>query len=695
MIDAGAFLTKTVGAGSGTVLAVADARYFFDGFGMTDENSQPVLGDLIQLDGDTKTAQVVAINYATNTLTLDQALTWTDGKGVALRYSGSRPDVGAYEYTSGANQQPVASFTVSFRADQPMTADFDASGSSDPDGQIVRYDWDFGDGQTLANAPAKVAHIFAATGQYTVKLTVTDNGTPGLTDTATVPVTVGIPVLEVSPTALDFGPTGVSLTFTVRNLGTGTLIYTITRPPADSWLTVVPATGTCTTEVDAITVTVNRTGLALGRHTSTITVNGGTGGTQTVSVTVGYTAVTQQTLLEVGGPWRYQKGNFTPTDLWYNTWATPEFDDTAWPAGAMPIGYSTDNDVAYATPLADMFNGYLAFYVRGTFEIPDPEAVVCLELEAGYDDGFVAYINGTEVVRQNMGPLGSLVRINTEASGSHEETQTPTERFPIPLKPGLLRHGRNVLAIEVHNIGIGNSDAGIVARLNATVASQPLRVVGVTLNQRPGRGASAIEPSGIGVRTIEVVFNKPATFDASAIYLETVRFDAGREVITGILVPVRVTGSNTNVMTLTFDNASVMDTWVKVTLFGNGTLRDGDGQALDGEPLRGTAGPGYIASAALDLPSGDGTPGGDAVFYVGSLRGDLTGDGEVTPEDIAAFFQKYSAGDPDADFRGVGFGDDLPDGRITPSDIDGFLSIYEMAVASGAGIDPLPGVLYP
>ena len=98
MIDAGAFLTKTVGAGSGVTLPVADARYFFDGFGMTDENGQPVLGDLIQLDGSTTTARVVAIDYANNTLTLDQALTWTDGQGVAVRYSGSRPDVGAYEY---------------------------------------------------------------------------------------------------------------------------------------------------------------------------------------------------------------------------------------------------------------------------------------------------------------------------------------------------------------------------------------------------------------------------------------------------------------------------------------------------------------------------------------------------------------------------------------------------------------------
>jgi hypothetical protein len=231
--------------------------------------------------------------------------------------------------------------------------------------------------------------------------------------------------------------------------------------------------------------------------------------------------------------------------------------------------------------------------------------------------------------------------------------------------------------------------------MNAPVASQPLRVVGVTLNQRPERGVSAIEPSGIGVRTIEVVFNKPAMFDAAAIHLETVRFDAGREVVTGILVPVRLTGSNTNVMALTFDNATVVDTWVKVTVMGDG-LRDSERQALDGEPRQDGSGRPYIYSSTADLPSGDGVPGGDAVFYVGSLRGDFSGegggapDGRVNEADIDAFWTRYGAGSKDADFRGQGFTASNPDGLVTPSDIDGFLTAYNMAVAEGRPLDPLP-----
>ncbi|MCX6880611.1 MAG: right-handed parallel beta-helix repeat-containing protein [Verrucomicrobia bacterium] len=101
MIDAGTFLTKTSGSGSGTSMAVEDASYFHDGFGIEGET-----GDLIQLEGGMKTARVMHIDYANNTLTLDQPLAWTSGKGVSLAYSGKAPDIGAYESDSPARPSP-------------------------------------------------------------------------------------------------------------------------------------------------------------------------------------------------------------------------------------------------------------------------------------------------------------------------------------------------------------------------------------------------------------------------------------------------------------------------------------------------------------------------------------------------------------------------------------------------------------
>ncbi|MCW4017060.1 MAG: PKD domain-containing protein, partial [Candidatus Bathyarchaeota archaeon] len=77
------------------------------------------------------------------------------------------------------NNKPLAAFTHSPEpayATEAVT--FDASGSSDSDGQIVGYSWNFGDGTTGTGKTA--THVYSDIDSYTVKLTVTDN--EGATD---------------------------------------------------------------------------------------------------------------------------------------------------------------------------------------------------------------------------------------------------------------------------------------------------------------------------------------------------------------------------------------------------------------------------------------------------------------------------------------------------------------------------------
>lgn len=78
------------------------------------------------------------------------------------------------------NQPPRASFTVSPAQTTPgSTVSFDATASADTDGgSVARYDWDFGDGTTLANGGPTPTHVFPKEpkeGAYTVTLTTTDN----------------------------------------------------------------------------------------------------------------------------------------------------------------------------------------------------------------------------------------------------------------------------------------------------------------------------------------------------------------------------------------------------------------------------------------------------------------------------------------------------------------------------------------
>jgi len=85
------------------------------------------------------------------------------------------------------NLPPVAEFRLSAETVavfQPV--EFDASSSSDPDGEIVEFLWDFGDGNTAQGVV--VSHVYTAPGEYTVTLTVRDD--QGATATAREKITV-------------------------------------------------------------------------------------------------------------------------------------------------------------------------------------------------------------------------------------------------------------------------------------------------------------------------------------------------------------------------------------------------------------------------------------------------------------------------------------------------------------------------
>ena len=107
---------------------------------------------------------------------------------VAIYPSVLSPATLAAHYTLGksgtVNKPPVAAFTAT-PAD--LVVAFDGTASTDPDGTVASYSWDFGDGP-VAGTGATTSHTYAAAGAYQVKLTVTDNG--GATNSLTKTVTV-------------------------------------------------------------------------------------------------------------------------------------------------------------------------------------------------------------------------------------------------------------------------------------------------------------------------------------------------------------------------------------------------------------------------------------------------------------------------------------------------------------------------
>ena len=103
MINAGAWLTTITSSTASGVssFVVADSRYFYDGWGTPGE-----VGDTIK----TKNGQITkiqSIDYDTNTITVNPAINIIKNEGIALNYSGSAPDIGAYEYNGVSPQGTV------------------------------------------------------------------------------------------------------------------------------------------------------------------------------------------------------------------------------------------------------------------------------------------------------------------------------------------------------------------------------------------------------------------------------------------------------------------------------------------------------------------------------------------------------------------------------------------------------------
>ncbi|MEM8486623.1 MAG: FG-GAP-like repeat-containing protein [Bacteroidota bacterium] len=128
-------------------------------------------------DGNTSTGQNPDITYAASG-TYTVSLTVTDDLGAT---GSSSQDV----TVSDGNAVPTASFTS---AENDLEVTF-TDGSTDSDGTIASWSWDFGDGNTSTDQ--NPVHTYAAYGTYTVALTVTDDG--GATGSASASVTLTDP----------------------------------------------------------------------------------------------------------------------------------------------------------------------------------------------------------------------------------------------------------------------------------------------------------------------------------------------------------------------------------------------------------------------------------------------------------------------------------------------------------------------
>ena len=198
----------------------------------------------------------------------DQASPANSGKATKTIQLQDRIPASIFTFTSG----PILTSS-------PVS--FDGTSSYDPDGTIVGYAWDFGDGSTGSGATP--THSYSIAGTYSVKLNVTDNSGSTQVSTQTVTITDRPPILTLtqSSTTATSGqaivitisasdPDGTIATTTV-NWGDG-ISDTISGPPTTDSHTYSLATGTpSATYTIAVTVHDN-SGSTVSATSNPITV---------------------------------------------------------------------------------------------------------------------------------------------------------------------------------------------------------------------------------------------------------------------------------------------------------------------------------------------------------------------------------------------------------------------------------------
>ncbi|UCH74879.1 MAG: PKD domain-containing protein [Rhodospirillales bacterium] len=221
--------TPPVADANGPYSGTVDVPVAFDGSASNDPDGTIVSYDWVFGDGGTGTGVNPTYTYAASGV-FSVTLTVTDDGGL------TGTDTTTATIVEPTNLPPVADPNGPYSGTVGVPVAFDGSGSTDPDGTIVSYDWDYGDGTVVLDAGPTPSHAYAAPGLYGVVLTVTDD--LGATDTAsttadiTEPGVLDLDIAQFSVTKRVSAsrPKPIGIKLVVKNNGTveGSATATIT-----------------------------------------------------------------------------------------------------------------------------------------------------------------------------------------------------------------------------------------------------------------------------------------------------------------------------------------------------------------------------------------------------------------------------------------------------------------------------------
>jgi hypothetical protein len=204
----------------------------------------------------------------------------------------------------------------------------------------------------------------------------------------------------------------------------------------------------------------------VGTYVLRLTANDGeTGAYDELAVTVTRTATqSAATLISWAADWKYLDNGSDQGTAWRGL----TFDDRSWRVGRGQLGYGDGDEatvVSYGTNASAKF---ATTYFRKAFALSNAASIIQLTLQLVRDDGAVVYLNGTEVLRDNVasGQVTYLTWAVNSLSGADE-----TNYLEQTVSPALLRQGTNVIAVEVHQANATSSDLSFDLRLDAVASA--------------------------------------------------------------------------------------------------------------------------------------------------------------------------------------------------------------------------------
>ncbi len=161
--------------------------------------------------------------------------------------------------------------------------------------------------------------------------------------------------------------------------------------------------------------------------------------------------------------WRYFVGTQNPP----SGWNQQGFDASAWLSGPGGIGYGDNDDATVIAPAISIF-------MRREFPVSDVSQIGPSLLSMDFDDGFIAYLNGTEIARANMNgilPAFSAFSITDHEAAMYQGGTPAHFAVDTALLKTLLINGTNVLSVEVHNAYKESSDLSSIPFLSFGIKS--------------------------------------------------------------------------------------------------------------------------------------------------------------------------------------------------------------------------------